>query len=168
MARQICPEVFDDGDEKTLRRTLLCLQGERHFHESETLDHLPLTDPENFGTPVMKDSSKMRRKRRMSNRSQKSESEEEEEEEEDSDSDSNKRHRKEEPEDAVGKIVIVEMNEKRKNSFFPALVVDPSCTKDVQTNRKDYIVARSFKDNKFYTVSRSSRKPFLSKDHTYK
>ncbi|XP_030854206.1 AT-rich interactive domain-containing protein 4A [Strongylocentrotus purpuratus] len=160
--------VFDDGDEKTLRRTLLCLQGERHFHESETLDHLPLTDPENFGTPVMKDSSKMRRKRRMSNRSQKSESEEEEEEEEDSDSDSNKRHRKEEPEDAVGKIVIVEMNEKRKNSFFPALVVDPSCTKDVQTNRKDYIVARSFKDNKFYTVSRSSRKPFLSKDHTYK
>eukprot|EP00057_Strongylocentrotus_purpuratus_P020346 XP_011674820.1 PREDICTED: AT-rich interactive domain-containing protein 4A [Strongylocentrotus purpuratus] len=160
--------VFDDGDEKTLRRTLLCLQGERHFHESETLDHLPLTDPENFGTPVMKDSSKMRRKRRMSNRSQKSESEEEEEEEEDSDSDSTKRHRKEEPEDAVGKIVIVEMNEKRKNSFFPALVVDPSCTKDVQTNRKDYIVARSFKDNKFYTVSRSSRKPFLSKDHTYK
>ena len=52
----------------------------------------------------------------------KSESEEEEEDEEDSDSDSTKRHRKEEPEDAVGKIVIVEMNEKRKNSFFPALV----------------------------------------------
>uniref|UniRef100_A0A3B4WVB5 Tudor domain-containing protein n=1 Tax=Seriola lalandi dorsalis TaxID=1841481 RepID=A0A3B4WVB5_SERLL len=27
--------VFDDGDEKTLRRTSLCLKGERHFAESE-------------------------------------------------------------------------------------------------------------------------------------
>ncbi|EDL32746.1 AT rich interactive domain 4B (Rbp1 like), isoform CRA_c [Mus musculus] len=28
--------VFDDGDEKTLRRSSLCLKGERHFAESET------------------------------------------------------------------------------------------------------------------------------------
>ncbi|XP_072169690.1 uncharacterized protein [Diadema setosum] len=161
--------VFDDGDEKTLRRTLLCLQGEKHFHESETLDHLPLTDPENFGTPVV-NTKKMRRKRRTSNRSHRSEDDEEEEEdEEDSDSDSSpKKQPKDEPEDAVGKVVIVEMNEKRKNSSFPALVVDPSCTKDVQTRGKDQIVVRSFKDNKFYTVSKSSRKPFLSKDHVYK
>lgn len=27
--------MFDDGDEKTLRRSSLCLQGEKHFHESE-------------------------------------------------------------------------------------------------------------------------------------
>ena len=27
--------VFDDGDERTLRRTSLCLKGERHFNESE-------------------------------------------------------------------------------------------------------------------------------------
>ena len=27
--------VFDDGDEKTLRRTSLCLKGERHFQEDE-------------------------------------------------------------------------------------------------------------------------------------
>ncbi len=60
--------VFDDGDEKTLRRTSLCLQGERHFNESETLDHLPLTDPENFGTPVMRE-NKNKRKRRLSTRS---------------------------------------------------------------------------------------------------
>lgn len=165
--------VFDDGDEKTLRRTLLCLQGEKHFHESETLDHLPLTDPENFGTPVVRDSKKIRRKRRASNRSQseddEEEEEEEEEDEEESDSDSPKKRRKEEPEDAIGKVVIVEMNEKRKNSSFPALVVDPSCcTKDFQPKGKDQILVRSFKDNKYYTVSRSSRKPFLSKDHTYK
>ena len=45
--------IFDDGDERTLKRTSLCIKGEKHFNESETLDHLPLTDPENFGTPVM-------------------------------------------------------------------------------------------------------------------
>ena len=27
--------VFDDGDEKTLRRSSLCLKGARHFAESE-------------------------------------------------------------------------------------------------------------------------------------
>ena len=88
----LCVSVFDDGDEKTLRRTSLCLKGERHFAESEvsylidglqasrvylflmlrmsdtcrryvlkdchpavtqTLDQLPLTNPEHFGTPVI-------------------------------------------------------------------------------------------------------------------
>lgn len=75
----VCFSVFDDGDEKTLRRTSLCLKGERHFAESEvrktdrqtdrrtdkrrqkshplsspqTLDQLPLTNPEHFGTPVI-------------------------------------------------------------------------------------------------------------------
>ena len=28
-------QVFDDGDERTLRRTSLCLKGGRHFNESE-------------------------------------------------------------------------------------------------------------------------------------
>uniref|UniRef100_A0A3B4T2S4 AT-rich interactive domain 4A n=1 Tax=Seriola dumerili TaxID=41447 RepID=A0A3B4T2S4_SERDU len=42
----LCVSVFDDGDEKTLRRTSLCLKGERHFAESETLDQLP-ADEEN-------------------------------------------------------------------------------------------------------------------------
>ena len=64
--------VFDDGDERTLKRSSLCLKGGRHFHESEvsstlslprcacvipspaqSLDKMPLTDPENFGTPVL-------------------------------------------------------------------------------------------------------------------
>ncbi|XP_040079055.2 AT-rich interactive domain-containing protein 4A isoform X3 [Ixodes scapularis] len=54
--------VFDDGDETTLRRTSLCLKSGRHFAESETLDQLPLTNPEHFGTPVM--GSKFKRKRR--------------------------------------------------------------------------------------------------------
>lgn len=67
--------VFDDGDERTLKRSSLCLKGGRHYHESEvgllalvlhilhymclsllntqSLDKMPLTDPENFGTPVL-------------------------------------------------------------------------------------------------------------------
>lgn len=35
MSFPVCLSVFDDGDEKTLRRTSLCLKGERHFAESE-------------------------------------------------------------------------------------------------------------------------------------
>lgn len=30
-----CILVFDDGDERTLRRTQLCLKGDKHFIESE-------------------------------------------------------------------------------------------------------------------------------------
>ena len=52
---------FDDGDERTLKRSSLCLQGARHFHESESLDNQPLTDPENFGAPVKKSGRKRRR-----------------------------------------------------------------------------------------------------------
>ena len=60
--------MFDDGDERTLKRSSLCLKGGRHFHESESLDHLPLTDPENFGAPVMNTGSKKsgRKRRRHS------------------------------------------------------------------------------------------------------
>ena len=44
--------VFDDGDEATLKRNSLCLKSGKHFAESETLDQLPLTNPEHFGNPV--------------------------------------------------------------------------------------------------------------------
>ncbi|PIK58765.1 putative AT-rich interactive domain-containing protein 4A [Apostichopus japonicus] len=150
--------LFDDGDEKTLRRSSLCLQGEKHFHESETLDHLPLTDPENFGTPVVRDRAK--RKRPHTSRV--------EDDEESSESEVFRRLRREEPDNAVGKVVLVETNEKRKNLWFPALIVDPSCTKDAPNRTKDHIVTRSFKDNKYYTVPESSWRSFASKDHIYK
>lgn len=35
--------VFDDGDEKTLRRSSLCLKGARHFAESEASGVLALS-----------------------------------------------------------------------------------------------------------------------------
>lgn len=44
--------VFDDGDVVTLKRTQICLKGDKHYMESETLDRLPLTNPEHFSTPV--------------------------------------------------------------------------------------------------------------------
>lgn len=61
--------VFDDGDERTLKRSSLCLKGARHFDKSETLDNLPLTDPENFGTPVLHSTKKPSRKRRRGSQS---------------------------------------------------------------------------------------------------
>lgn len=45
--------VFNDGDERTLRRSQLVLKGDKHFEESSTLDQLPLHNPEQFGTPVI-------------------------------------------------------------------------------------------------------------------
>ncbi|XP_065317208.1 AT-rich interactive domain-containing protein 4B-like isoform X6 [Gordionus sp. m RMFG-2023] len=44
---------FDDGDVRVLKRNLICLKGQKHFQESQTLDKLPLTNPELFGTPVV-------------------------------------------------------------------------------------------------------------------
>ena len=63
------PLVFDDGDERTLKRSSLCLKGGRHFDKSESLDNLPLTDPENFGTPVLHSTKKPSRKRRRCSQS---------------------------------------------------------------------------------------------------
>lgn len=44
--------VFNDGDEKTLKRSFLRFKGERHFLECETLNNSPLTHPEHFSNPV--------------------------------------------------------------------------------------------------------------------
>ncbi|CAH8666963.1 unnamed protein product [Schistosoma curassoni] len=52
--------VFDDGDKRTLRRTQLVIKGERHFKESESLDCLPLTNPEQFRQPVIDQRRKYR------------------------------------------------------------------------------------------------------------
>ncbi|XP_036062147.1 AT-rich interactive domain-containing protein 4A isoform X2 [Onychomys torridus] len=140
--------VFDDGDEKTLRRTSLCLKGERHFAESETLDQLPLTNPEHFGTPVI--AKKMNRGRRSSlpvTEDEKEEESGEEEEEED------KRRLSDE---FLGKVVRVASTAER-TEWYPALVISPSCNDDV-TVKKDQCLVRSFIDSKFYSVARKDIK----------
>ncbi|XP_070696820.1 AT-rich interactive domain-containing protein 4B isoform X3 [Pempheris klunzingeri] len=137
--------VFDDGDEKTLRRSSLCLKGARHFAESETLDRLPLTNPEHFGTPVI---GKKGNRGRRSNPIQEEELSSSSSEEEESDQRQN--------EDLFGKVVCVEgvvTGDKKKTTWYPALVISPDCHEDV-TLKKDNIFVRSFKDGKFYTVLR--------------
>uniref|UniRef100_A0A8C5KV70 AT-rich interactive domain-containing protein 4A n=1 Tax=Jaculus jaculus TaxID=51337 RepID=A0A8C5KV70_JACJA len=139
--------VFDDGDERTLRRTSLCLKGERHFAESETLDQLPLTNPEHFGTPVI--AKKTNRGRRSSLPVTEDEKEEESSEEEDED----KRRLNDE---LLGKVVTVSSASER-TEWYPALVISPSCNDDI-TVKKDQCLVRSFIDSKFYSVARKDIK----------
>ncbi|KAB1278042.1 AT-rich interactive domain-containing protein 4A [Camelus dromedarius] len=139
--------VFDDGDERTLRRTSLCLKGERHFAESETLDQLPLTNPEHFGTPVI--AKKTNRGRRSSLPVNEDEKEEESSEEEDED----KRRLNDE---LLGKVVSV-VSTSEKTEWYPALVVSPSCNDDI-TVKKDQCLVRSFTDSKFYSIARKDIK----------
>lgn len=118
--------VFDDGDERTLRRTSLCLKGERHFAESETLDQLPLTNPEHFGTPVI--AKKTNRGRRSSLPITEDEKEEESSEEEDED----KRRLNDK---LLGKVVRV-ASTAESAEWYPALVVSPSCNDDVTVKKR--------------------------------
>ncbi|XP_069741237.1 AT-rich interactive domain-containing protein 4B isoform X3 [Narcine bancroftii] len=162
--------VFDDGDERTLRRTSLCLKGERHFAESETLDQLPLTNPEHFGTPVI---GKKSNRGRRSNPAYKAESSsskcehplqlkspDEEDSSSSSDEDDEDRRLSDE---LIGKIVCVECTngDKRKTSSYPALVISPDCSDEV-TVKKDSVLVRSFKDGKFLAVPRKDIAEFDS------
>ncbi|XP_040206666.1 AT-rich interactive domain-containing protein 4B isoform X2 [Rana temporaria] len=136
--------VFDDGDEKTLRRSSLCLKGERHFAESQTLDQLPLTNPEHFGTPVIgKKSSRGRRSNHIP-------------EDESSTSSSDEDDDKDKTGDKFqGKVVCVSLStEEEKNPWVPALVVSPECCDDIAV-KKDFIFVRSFKDGKFFSVGKA-------------
>ncbi|XP_006990775.1 AT-rich interactive domain-containing protein 4A [Peromyscus maniculatus bairdii] len=139
--------VFDDGDERTLRRTSLCLKGERHFAESETLDQLPLTNPEHFGTPVI--AKKTNRGRRSSLPITEDEKEEESSEEEEED----KRRLSDE---LLGKVVQV-VSTAERTEWYPALVISPSCNDDVAV-KKDQCLVRSFIDSKFYSIARKDIK----------
>ncbi|XP_043929512.1 AT-rich interactive domain-containing protein 4A [Protopterus annectens] len=137
--------VFDDGDERTLRRTSLCLKGERHFAESETLDQLPLTNPEHFGTPVI--GKKSNRGRRSSLPLPDDEKYEESSEEDDDDL-------KRTIDDLPGKVVCVEVIlDDSSSDWYPALVLSPSCNDDLAV-KKEQCLVRSFSDSKFYLVAR--------------
>ncbi|XP_011488430.1 AT-rich interactive domain-containing protein 4A isoform X3 [Oryzias latipes] len=136
--------VFDDGDEKTLRRTSLCLKGERHFAESETLDQLPLTNPEHFGTPVIgKKSNRGGRRSSQAILDEENDTTSSEEEEED---------RKRPSEELLGQICSIE-NVEDSASWFLALVVSTSCNEELQV-KKDQCLVRSFDDGKFCIVAR--------------
>ncbi|XP_063764553.1 AT-rich interactive domain-containing protein 4A isoform X2 [Eleginops maclovinus] len=144
--------VFDDGDEKTLRRTSLCLKGERHFAESETLDQLPLTNPEHFGTPVIG-----KKKNRGGRRSSQAVADEENSSSSSEDEEDNRRRLNDE---LLGKICSIE-SEEEPSSWYLALVVSPSCNDELQV-KKDQCLVRSFSDAKFFTVARRHVHTFTS------
>uniref|UniRef100_A0A7N6A0P0 ARID domain-containing protein n=1 Tax=Anabas testudineus TaxID=64144 RepID=A0A7N6A0P0_ANATE len=127
--------VFDDGDEKTLRRTSLCLKGERHFAESETLDQLPLTNPEHFGTPVIgKKSNRGGRRSSQAVADEENESSSSEDEEDD---------RRRLNDELLGKVCSIESEEEPSN-WYLALVVSPSCNDELMV-KKDQCLVRSFR-----------------------
>ncbi|VDK81120.1 unnamed protein product [Litomosoides sigmodontis] len=55
--------VFNDGDERQLRRTQVCIKGAKHFNEDVNLDALPLYKPESFSSPVVLDDRRGKQKR---------------------------------------------------------------------------------------------------------
>uniref|UniRef100_A0A669AWJ9 AT-rich interactive domain 4A n=1 Tax=Oreochromis niloticus TaxID=8128 RepID=A0A669AWJ9_ORENI len=126
--------VFDDGDEKTLRRTSLCLKGERHFAESETLDQLPLTNPEHFGTPVIGKKSN-----RGGRRSSQAVADEDNESSSSEDEDDDRRRLNDE---LLGQVCSIE-NDEESSTWFLALVVSPSCNDELVV-KKDQCLVRSF------------------------
>jgi len=44
--------IFNDGDERSLKRSFIRFKGEKHFHDSETLNNAPLNNPEHFLFPI--------------------------------------------------------------------------------------------------------------------
>ncbi|KAG9344254.1 hypothetical protein JZ751_010923 [Albula glossodonta] len=110
-----------------------------------TLDRLPLTNPEHFGTPVIR---KKPSGGRRSNPVQEEESSSSSSEEEEGDQQEN--------DELLGKVVcvdVVPIGEKKKSTWYPALVISPDCSEDMAT-KKDTVLVRSFKDGKFCTVLR--------------
>ncbi|XP_065662235.1 AT-rich interactive domain-containing protein 4B isoform X2 [Hydra vulgaris] len=136
--------VFDDGDERTLRRTNVCVMGEKHFNEHENLDNLPLTDPENFSSMVVMPADK-RRKRRRSHLNCSIEEEDSENDELKWNHDNKKLN--ENNKAYLGKVVCIEQGE-RKKSWFPALGLKH------YNNTENQVYVQSFKDGKKFHVKK--------------
>ncbi|XP_063426528.1 AT-rich interactive domain-containing protein 4B-like isoform X1 [Mytilus trossulus] len=145
--------VFNDGDERTLRRTQLCLKGEKHFIESETLDNLPLSHPEHFGTPVMH--GKKSKRGRYSGGGM---NEDELDETSSEDGISKRASYKGRLKDLVGKVMVLDFGDKRKQQA-PVLVVLPDA-QPPDPKKKDHILVKSFKDGKFIYAQRKELKEF--------
>jgi len=164
---------FDDGDIRTLTRGQLCIQGVRHFAESDTLNHLPLTDPENFGTPVLNTKRKPKRRPSWNSGNIYDTSTDDRGRNDDKASNTDtpvkrrttkleqdfsnltqeERRKKLLAEPLLGKVVLVEQADKRKH-WYPALCVNPQCTDDVNEMQEGQIMVRSFRTGKFSVVPR--------------
>lgn len=150
--------VFDDGDITTLRRTALCLKSGRHFAESETLDQLPLTHPEHFGNPVI-GGRRGRRSRQAQDESSEDEDSPPRGTRDSASSGGTKEGMETEPE--IGRVVCVELGDKKKkDNWFPGLVVAPTAQDTVRIRVRDDYLVRSFKDARYYTVPKKEATEF--------
>nr|XP_012145213.1 PREDICTED: AT-rich interactive domain-containing protein 4B [Megachile rotundata] len=150
--------VFDDGDITTLRRTALCLKSGRHFAESETLDQLPLTHPEHFGNPVI-GGRRGRRSRQAQDESSEDEDSPPRGTRDSGSSGTGKEGVETEPE--IGRVVCVELGDKKKkDNWFPGLVVAPTAQDTVRIRVRDDYLVRSFKDARYYTVPKKEATEF--------
>ncbi|XP_017883106.1 AT-rich interactive domain-containing protein 4B isoform X2 [Ceratina calcarata] len=150
--------VFDDGDITTLRRTALCLKSGRHFAESETLDQLPLTHPEHFGNPVI-GGRRGRRSRQAQDESSDDEDSPPRGNRDSGSSGTGKEGMETEPE--IGRVVCVELGDKKKkDNWFPGLVVAPTAQDTVRIRVRDDYLVRSFKDARYYTVPKKEATEF--------
>ena len=140
--------VFDDGDIATLKRNSLHMKSGKHFNASESLDNLPLTHPEHFGTPVG-----ARRRAR------------DEDDDDDDEEDSSEDEADQVPYiSKLGSVVMVEVSDKKntktKENWFPGLVVSPHAQDQRKINTKEDFLIRSFRDQRYFTVPRKECKKF--------
>lgn len=62
--------IFNDGDEKILRRSFIRFKGEKHYLDSETLNNAPLNNPEHFLYPIKHSSEQLSPKTKSPQQSQ--------------------------------------------------------------------------------------------------
>ncbi|XP_025203332.1 AT-rich interactive domain-containing protein 4A-like [Melanaphis sacchari] len=129
--------MFGDREKYCSDRTLSCFKSRRHLPTNDTLDQFPLNNPEHSGiTHVLQNRRSQEFKKDFG------ESREEEAlaiEKKD-----------------IGKVICVVTNIKKKvrDNWFPGLIVAPTSQSSVKTNFIENHLVRSFKDGKYYTVSK--------------
>ena len=160
--------IFNDGDIATLKRNALCMKSGKHFNASESLDNLPLTHPEHFSSPASmggggsRGSSNKKRRRNKSGLD-----DEDDDASDDSSSSSNEGAEDDLVNDPytsnIGRVVWAENTDKKtkpKDMWFLALIVAPSASDTAKIRTKKEFLIRSFKDGRYYTVSKKDTQRF--------
>ena len=152
--------IFNDGDIATLKRNALCMKSGKHFNASESLDNLPLTHPEHFSSPASNAGTKQRRRNKSGH------NEDEASDEEDTSTDDEGGHEEDLVNDPytsnIGRVVWAENTDKKtkaKDAWFLALIVAPTVTDSKIRTKKEFLI-RSFKDGRYYTVSKKDTQKF--------
>jgi Ras-related protein Rab-1A len=122
---------------------------------SQSLDNLPLTDPEHFGAPAILP-KKPRRRAARPNYAQAAVNGDDEEEEE---GDGERKGCTYPPEFPVGKTVFLE-NDRRRAGWIPAVIVPAHYVLEESDRKPNTICLRSFKDGRFFAVTKNELHEF--------